>query len=161
MANRVIFVFTLLLAGVYLYATEQLPSLAIGDPLGPKAFPRLLAVGLLFTAVVLLLEIIRGRKREAQASPVLAARETPQDPVGSRAYAIVALVAVWTFFYFLVFERLGFVVATSIYLFVLMTRFNRGKWIANALTAVLFCAGSYYMFTALLGVTLPRGVLAF
>ena len=160
MANRVIFVFTLLLAGVYLYATEQLPSLAIGDPLGPKAFPRLLAIGLLFTAVVLLLEIIRA-KREAQAPRVQAARETPQDPIGRRAYVIVGLVAVWTFVYFLVFERLGYVVATSIYLFVLMIRFNRGKWLANALTAVLFCAGSYYMFTALLGVTLPRGVLAF
>ena len=161
MADRVIFVCTLLLAGVYFYATEQLPSLEIGDPLGPKAFPRLLAIGLIITAVLLLLEIMRARKRRATASPVLTATQAPLEQTDRRAYAIVGLVIVWTFLYFLAFERLGYVVATSVYLFALMAYFNRGKWLANALTAVLFCAGSYYMFTALLGVTLPRGILPF
>ena len=161
MADRVIFVCTLLLAGVYLYATEQLPSLEIGDPLGPKAFPRLLAIGLVITAVVLLLEIVRARKGLATTTPVQAAGKTPHEQHDRRAYAVVSLVTVWTFLYFLAFERLGYVVATGIYLLVLMAYFNRGKWLANALTAVLFCAGSYYMFTALLGVTLPRGVLPF
>jgi hypothetical protein len=32
MADRVIFVCILLLAGLYWWATEQLPSLEIGDP---------------------------------------------------------------------------------------------------------------------------------
>ena len=38
MADRVIFVCTLILAGVYFYATEKLPSLEIGDPLGTQGF---------------------------------------------------------------------------------------------------------------------------
>jgi putative tricarboxylic transport membrane protein len=161
LADRVIFVCTLLLAGVYLYATEQLPSLEIGDPLGPKAFPRLLSIGLVVTAVVLLLEIVRARKRPATAPAVSASAPTPHEQSDRHAYAVVSLVTVWTFLYFLAFEPLGYVVATSLYLFVLMAYFNRGKWLANVLTAVLFCAGSYYMFTALLGVTLPHGVLPF
>ena len=69
MADRVIFVCTLILAGVYFYATEQLPSLEIGDPLGPKAFPRLLGIGLVITAIVLLLEILRARKTTPATAP--------------------------------------------------------------------------------------------
>jgi putative tricarboxylic transport membrane protein len=154
MADRVIFVCILLLAGVYFYATEQLPSLEIGDPLGPKAFPRLLGVTLLITAAILLLELLRAQKRKV-------ARPAPQADQSNRgAYVVIALVTVWTFLFFLVFESLGFVVATSLYLFALTAYFNAGKWVTNALTSVLFCVGSYWMFKVL-GVSLPQGVLPF
>src|SRR6476660_1690005 len=99
MVDRVIFVCTLILAGVYIYATEQLPTLEIGDPLGPKAFPRLLAIGLVITAIVLLVEMVRGRKHKPSAVP-------KAEPVGRAAYFVVAAAAVWTFLYFLVFETL-------------------------------------------------------
>ena len=39
--DRVILVCTVIIALVYLYATTLIPSLEIGDPLGPKAFPDL------------------------------------------------------------------------------------------------------------------------
>ena len=154
MADRVIFVCTLVLAGLYFYATEQLPSLEIGDPLGPKAFPRLLGVGLLVTAVILLLEILRARR----TAPRQAAPSTKGDV---RPYMVVVAVSVWTFLYFLVFERLGYVLATIPYLVALTAYFNRGKWVANVLTAVLFSFASYLMFTKLLGVNLARGLLPF
>ena len=153
MADRVIFVCTLILAGVYFYATEQLPSLEIGDPLGPKAFPRLLGVGLVITAVALLLEILRTRKTApAAAKP---------EPSQRAAQWVVGAAAAWTLLYFLVFEWLGYVIATSVYLLVLTSYFNRGKWLANVLTSVLFSLGSYLMFTKLLGVTLAPGILPF
>jgi putative tricarboxylic transport membrane protein len=57
------------------------------------------------------------------------------------------------------FEALGYVLATSIYLLVLTSYFNRGKWVANVLTSVLFSLISYLMFTKLLGVNLPPGIL--
>jgi len=41
-----------------------------------------------------------------------------------------------------------------------MAWFNRGKWLANTLSAVLFSAGSYVMF-AWLDVRLPSGILPF
>jgi putative tricarboxylic transport membrane protein len=155
MTDRVIFVCTLILAGAYFYATEQLPSLEIGDPLGPKAFPRLLGVGLVITAVVLLFEILRAR-RQAPAAPA-----EPKDPLDRGAQLVVTAAAVWTFLYFLVFETLGYVLATAIYLLALMIYFNKGKWTANVLTAVLFSAGSYLIFTKLLGVNLAPGILPF
>ena len=156
MTERVIFVCTLILAGVYFYATEKLPSLEIGDPLGPKAFPRLLGVGLIVAAIMLLFEMLRARKA-APAAPAAA----PADPKDRKAFLVVAAVAGWTLLYFLMFEPLGYVIATTIYLLVLMCYFNKGKWTANVLTAVLFCTVSYVMFTKLLGVNLARGFLPF
>jgi putative tricarboxylic transport membrane protein len=154
MTDRVIFVCILVLAGVYFYATEQLPSLEIGDPLGPKAFPRLLGVALVITAGILLLEIVRGRRR----APPAPAEE--RDPRTRGAYIVLAAVVVWTFLYILTFESLGYVIATTIYLFALTSYFNAGKWVTNALTCVLFCLGSYWMFK-LLGVNLAQGLLPF
>lgn len=153
MADRVIFVCTLILAGVYFYATERLPSLEIGDPLGPKAFPRLLGIGLVITAIALLLEILRARKTAPAAGEA--------EPSQRVAQWVVGAAAAWTLLYFLVFEWLGYVIATSVYLLVLTSYFNRGKWVANVLTSVLFSLGSYLMFTKLLGVTLAPGILPF
>ncbi len=153
-ADRIIFICILVLAGVYFYATEQLPSLEIGDPLGPKAFPRLLGVCLVITAGVLLLEILRGRKGAHARLPA------EPDPRTRGSYFVVAGVVVWTFLYILAFESLGYILATTIYLFALTSYFNAGKWVTNALTSVLFCMGSYWMFK-ILGVSLAQGVLPF
>jgi putative tricarboxylic transport membrane protein len=152
MADRVIFVCILILAGAYFYATEQLPSLEIGDPLGPKAFPRLLGVALVITAIVLLVEMLRAPKR-----PKLQPKPEEND---RGAYLVIAGVVVWTFLFFLVFEKLGYVIATTLYLIALTSYFNRGRWIANVATAVFFCVGSYWMFKVL-GVNLAQGILPF
>ena len=154
MADRVIFVSILVLAALYFYATEQLPSLEIGDPLGPKAFPRLLGVALVITAGILLLEILRAPKRASRPRTA----EAKQSDRGT--YLMIAGVAVWTFLFFLVFEKLGFVIATTIYLFALMAYFNPRRWVTNALTSVLFCVGSYWMFK-ILGVNLAQGILPY
>jgi hypothetical protein len=44
---------------------------------------------------------------------------------------------------------------------VLTASFNRGRWLSNVLTAVLFSFVSYGVFTRLLAVSLPRGILPF
>lgn len=152
MTDRVIFICTIIIAAIYLYATTLIPSLEIGDPLGPKAFPRLLGVGLLIAAGLLGLEIWKNRK--TAAPPV--ARQ-PQDV---SHFWVIAGVTAWTAGYYLVFEKLGYIVATTIYLFALMMWFRRSGWIINAVTAVLFAGLSYLMFVKL-DVNLPKGFLPF
>lgn len=153
MTDRVIFVCTVLAAAVYLYATTLIPTLEIGDPLGPKAFPRLLGICLLIGAGLLFIEIWKERKI---APPVSDARE----PSDARHLRVLAAVAAWTALYYISFDRAGYVVATSVYLIALTAWFNRGKWIANVATSVLFSALSYYMFLKL-DVRLPQGILPF
>lgn len=154
MADRVIFVCIVVLAAVYFYATAQIPSLEIGDPLGPKAFPRLLGIVLVITGGMLLMEMwrARGKKRQEDASgPV----------VDRRVVMVISGVVVWTALYLSVFELLGYVIATSIYLLGLMAYFHPGRWVTNILSSVLFCVGSYVMFNYVLGVNLTKGILPF
>ncbi len=153
LTDKIIFALTLLLAAVYFYATSQIPSLEIGDPLGPKAFPRMLGIGLLITAGILLMEILQARK----APPP----ETPAEPVEQPQWLLLAGVVFWIALYFGVFTTLGFVISTTVFLLGMTAYFNRGRWTMNVLTSVLFSAGSYFMFTKLLGVSLAQGLLPF
>jgi putative tricarboxylic transport membrane protein len=150
MADRVIFACTIIIAAVYFYATTLIPSLEIGDPLGPKAFPRLLGIGLLIAAGLLFIEMWKDRKQQAPAPAASATRDI-------RHLWILAGVVVWTGVYYALLEKLGYIVDSAIYLFALMSWFNRGKWVANGLTAVLYSVLSYVMFVKL-DVNLPRGV---
>ncbi len=154
MADRVILACTVVVAVIYLYATTQIPTLAVGDPLGPKAFPRLLGIALLLAAGLLALELWRDRRKQ---------RAQPSEPqvvprVDWHVAGVLFMVVFWTGCYFLVFEKLGYVVATAIYLLPLMAWFNRGKWVANIASTVLFVVLTYFMFVKL-EVRLPPGVL--
>src|SRR4029450_13678695 len=130
MTDRVIFVCTIIIAAVYLYATTLIPSLEIGDPLGGKALPRLLGIALLVAAVMLALEIWRRSAEQKEAAAAA--------PFDMPIVWVLLAVSVRTAVYYAVFQMLGYVVATTIYLLALMAWFNRGKWIANVLSALLF-----------------------
>jgi len=154
MANRITAVFAVVLAALYVYATKQLPALEISDPLGPKVFPYLIGTGLLLSAVALLVQTLRAKKPERT--------DEKQDISGEgHHYWVVGAVVICTGVYLAVFEWLGYAISTSLYLLMLMAYFHRGKWASNILTSVLYSFISYWMFTKLLGVLLPRGILPF
>ena len=153
LADRLILACTIAVAVIYLYATTLIPVLAIGDPLGPKAFPRLLGIALLIAPGFLALELWRARGRKA---------EDPQPPAAplfeGKVIAVLVVVAIWTGAYYLVFEPLGYILATTAYLLPMMAWFNRGRWVANVSSTVFFVAFTYFLFVKL-EVRLPQGVL--
>jgi putative tricarboxylic transport membrane protein len=153
-ADRIIVVFTILLAAVYFYATEQIPTLDIGDPIGPKAIPRFLGIALLITAGLLILEI-RMASRKNQVAEASVADKEKSEP------KLVTIIVIFTALYFAAFEWLGYAIATAIYLNVLMAYFNKGKIKTNFLTATLFSFGSYLVFTKLFDTPLAPGILPF
>ena len=151
-SDKLIVLATLVLAALYWFATEQINEPLIGDPIGPKAIPRLLIIGLLIAAVLLWLETLASRKTRAPAM-------TADNPV-RRPFFILALLG-GTLAYFLLFSWLGYAIATTLYLYALMAIFNPGKTRANALTATGFSFGSYLAFTRLFGAQIPAGLLPF
>jgi putative tricarboxylic transport membrane protein len=153
MADRIILACAVLLAAVYLYATTLIPTLEIGDPLGPKAFPRLIGIVMLIAAGMLGLEMWRERGKSAAQGGGAALFEP-------RVAKVITGVAIWVGIYYATLEPLGYILATCAFLFPLMAWFNRGKWLANALSTVAFAAMTYWLFVAL-DVRLPRGVLPF
>lgn len=151
MYDRVVAVCALLLAAAYFYGTAEIPAPQIGDPLGPRAFPLLLGIALVGAAGLLWLEQ-RKQRRDRPGGEGAA--------LDGRSVRMVALVSAWIALYYAVLEQLGYVVATTVFLFALMAWFHRGQWLANTLASTLFALASYFLFLAL-DVALPRGVLPF
>lgn len=156
LADRIIFVAILGLAAVYFYATAKIRTFDFGDPIGPRTFPQLLCVGLLVAAAMLVFEMVAARRAKSAAET---GHVRPSG--GERHILVVSTIAVITGIYFVLFVPLGYLLATTIYLLGLTAYFNRGKWLANGLTSVLYCVFSYLIFTKVLGVSLPAGVLPF
>lgn len=154
LADRVILACTVIIAVVYLYASTQIPMLEIGDPLGPKAFPQLLGIALLIACAFLAWEILRAR--HVQPAP----EQATEPKFEGRVIRVLLVIVAWTSVYYMVFEELGFIVATALYLLPMMVWFNRGRWMANVLSAVLFAVGTYFLFVKL-EVRLPQGILPF
>ena len=153
-SDKLIVLATVLLAAVYWFATEQINEPLIGDPIGPKAIPRLLIIGLLIAAGLLWLETLAGRKTGA-------ADTNADSPPAARQPFFMLSMVVSTLAYFFLFSWLGYALATALYLYALMAIFNPGKTRANALTAVGFSFGSYLAFTRLFGAQIPAGLLPF
>ena len=152
--DRIILAVTVILSVIYLYASTQIPVLEIGDPLGPKAFPQLLGIAMLITCGFLAAEIWRARHNDEEQ----AAAEAPQ--FDGKVVPVLLVVVLWTGIYYLSFETLGYILGTALYLLPMMAWFNRGKWIANIASALLFVGLTYFMFVKL-EVRLPQGVLPF
>ena len=163
--DKFIVLATVLLAAFYWFATEQINEPLIGDPIGPKAIPRLLIIGLLIAAVLLWLETLAGAKAKARAqatNKAFAGETSPQEAsAGAKGYLFIAAMVLSTLGYFFLFNWLGYALATALYLYALMAIFNPGKTRANALTAAGFSFGSYLAFTRLFGAQIPAGLLPF
>lgn len=153
LTDRVILVLTVIIAVIYLYASTQIPLLAIGDPLGPKAFPQLLGIALLIAAGFLALELRRARGKTSEPP------EEPSEPLfDMKVIPVLLVVVLWTGIYYLSFEWFGYLLGTVLYLLPMTMWFNRGRWIANVLSTVLFATFTYFLFVKL-EVRLPQGLL--
>ena len=139
----------LLLAAAYLYATWALPTMAIGDPLGPKAFPYLLGILLVMSSALLLLEsLTRNRVSDEARGRV----SRPRTVAGAAAASCL---------FFALLEPLGYLIAFTLYLFLVMLWLHRKRPITCLAVAVLFTLGSYALFVKGLGISLPKGLVYF
>lgn len=143
---------TCFLAGVYLYATSRIPTVEFVDPMGPKAFPILLGILLMAAGFSLWIDatFLKPRSREKRG-----------ESKGRKNLWVVGAVACWTLIYYMFFEQLGYLLSSSIYLYTLLSYFNRSKWLVNAGISVLFTFGFYALLVKVLQAELPRGLLYF
>ncbi len=151
MADAVLALVTVLGAVVYLYADWHLPNLTFGDPLGPKAFPAMIGIGLLLSGLLLAFETWQKPRRRAKPAPTQATH---------RHALILTGMAAWTAVYYTAFEPVGYVLATAVYLFGLLAYFNRGRHLLNLTVALGFTACAYAVFVRFLGVMMPGGLFA-
>ena len=110
---------------------------SFGDPLGPAAFPQMLAVP---TALLSLFLILRP-----DPEPVWAERRQ-----GLLQIVTIGVLIAYAFF----LEDLGFVLATTIAV-IAMSRLLGANWLKSAISGVVMAVGLFVLFDTLLGLPLP------
>jgi hypothetical protein len=141
-----------LCAGAYgFYFSVQLPMGRWNEP-GPGVFPFTLSLLLLASGVAWFIRGKRATKEEGGGKrgdryPVIKNLATPVKIVGLTALLILA------------FNRVGYLVAASLYLFVLFFWVSRYRVIVSILLALSIGVGSWFFFQKVLAVQLPKGTL--
>lgn len=150
MGDRGVGLATLLFGGALLALTLQLPESMLGDPMGPRLWPAVLAVTFLLLGVALFVSGRGWRPGRAQGAPDPRALDNRL-----RFWGVVAI----TILYPALLTPLGYLVATALALLALLAIYNPGRWLTNGAVAVGFSAASYLLFHRLLGVYMPSGLL--
>lgn len=146
--------FGFVVAMVYGMAASRLSIPAFSDPVGPRLFPYIVAAGMCLASLALIVEHFAIKQRTADASK--AEGEEP-DGVITVAFAALGMLAV----YYVVFDYLGFLVATALFLIAFLSYSNRGQWTVNILVALLFPIAAYLLLDTAFGARLPDGILDF
>lgn len=152
MGNAVIVVVGGVICGVYLFSAIQIPS-TVGDPIGPRSFPYIISAGLFISLGWLILETLRERL-------IACADDSDESKVYDVSELFVlGIVVVSSLIYIQSLEFLGFIIATSIYLFALSSLLDLKRWRLNAVVAVTVSLSLFGLFVKVLSANLPAGSL--
>lgn len=135
-------IFAVVWFGICVLIVVQMVSLTVPfayEPVGPRAFPLLLACLMASCCVALALKPDPGIQWPAKGV------------LGRGCFLVLVLLA-----YAQVFETLGFPLATSLMAWMVSLLFG-ARWWSALLTAVSIGIGGYWVFDRLLEVSLPAG----
>jgi putative tricarboxylic transport membrane protein len=139
--------FFMIVGFIYLVSTLNLPKARLGDPNGPMYFPMIIALVLIGASAVYFFQEWKLRKEEFKDFRLIKEGKAPFYLITT-----IVLMLIYTF----LFERIGFLFSTILFLGGLMFLLNgRKKWIYNIIIAVVFSIVTWYSFAVLLQVSLP------
>jgi len=103
----------------------------------------------------------RAPSQAATLAPSEAAPRSHDDIRKGRHQTVVLLaMVVWTALYYTAFEPVGYLVSTAVFLGGLLSYFHRGHYRTNLLVALGFVVIVDLVFSRLLNVPLPAGILS-
>jgi putative tricarboxylic transport membrane protein len=140
-----------ILAAGYVLAATELRMPAFSDPMGPRVVPYMIGAGLLLSSLALVVE------HAASHRPKHSWKVDVDTPLPTITLLTLGLLAV----YYVVFDYLGFILATALLLLALLSMTNRGRWATNIALSVAFPIGAYLLLATLLGAKLPLGLIQF
>ncbi|MBQ0833129.1 tripartite tricarboxylate transporter TctB family protein [Marinobacter sp.] len=139
-ADRILGIALIGLAALAAFNASQFEVMFSYEPVGPKAFPILLAT--ILAGLSLALVFRPGENGE-----------WPDKHVVLRLLAVLAVLLV----YAMLFTRLGFMI-TTFFAVLFLARLFEATWQKALVAGVLMSVGSYYLFTLGLGISLPTGL---
>ncbi|MFD2924945.1 tripartite tricarboxylate transporter TctB family protein [Halobacillus naozhouensis] len=140
-------VFFILFSIVFLIASLNLPKANLGNPNAPIYFPAGLSVIMLIFSVIYFFQELKNLHKENEYIKQILSGRTPK---------LIGFTLLFGAIYALLFDRIGFLFSTIIYLGALLFYINGlKKWLVNIMVTIIFSFASWYAFSVLLGVSLP------
>jgi putative tricarboxylic transport membrane protein len=139
-------IFLILLSFSFLIGSMNLPKANLGNPNGPLYFPIGLSVFMLIFSIFYFFQEWKSISVHNEDIKLLLKGRTPK---------LIGLTVIYGGIYALIFERLGFLFSTILFLGALLFTVNGRKIVVNLIVAISFSFLSWYAFSVLLGVSLP------
>jgi putative tricarboxylic transport membrane protein len=128
---------------LYLWQVISMPSASIGDPLGPKAFPLLLGILMILLGISIFFKPGEG----------------VEISFGKKTLGSVMGLAVLLGVYGYTLPWIGYLLGTFLFLSITSRLLGEKSWILNILLSAGVSLGIYGLFTRILGIPLPLGII--
>lgn len=147
--NLVSSIITIAVGLTYMIMAFNFPDATVGRPMEPKIFPIMLGIALTILGLALLIqELMKIQKNKD--------KETIKLSFGNNGKKI-AITVVNAIVYAILFNILGYVLSTIIFLEVELLIFGGLKsWKVSTIVSVLFSVIAFIIFNTLLGLYLPK-----
>lgn len=140
----------ILIGVVYGWQAWRLPRAMFGDPTGHLVYPVILGITMTILGLILMVKELRAK---GPKNP----KDSPKFGKLTRHGREIAMAIGASLVYALIFEPIGYVFSTILYLGAVLFIVNgRAKIMRSVLVAVVFSVGVYVLFSVLLGIQLPR-----
>ncbi len=141
-------ILSLLIGLIYTILALLLPDASIGRAAEPKFFPLSLGILMILLSAALLYDEMNKRKKEDKTQNVSFTLDSNLKKIG--------LTCLFSILYAILFDKLGYVISTILFLEGELFLFNGfKKWKINTMVVLIFSLFIYILFSKLLGVYLP------
>ncbi|WP_304159958.1 tripartite tricarboxylate transporter TctB family protein [Fusobacterium ulcerans] len=145
MLETVFSAFLCIVSAFIFYSSTQFNMAFIGNSgLGPDFFPKVIAVILFILSVMLFVGSIKNKDKKSIYNPNM-----------KYTFMVIFAFAVYIF----LIDRIGYLVSTVIFAFVVITILKSKSKILNIVFAIAFPIALYLLFTYAFKVSLPTGLL--
>lgn len=144
----------LVFSGVLFIGAQQVKTLAVSS-IGSGFFPSVVAILLAITSVFIIIGGIAQAKKPDKASDKAKAEEKP------RVWGVIGTFALMAF-YAILLPKLGFLITTTVYLFVqinILSPNESRKQFLFGIISVISAVSIYYLFVSVFHLMLPAGIL--
>lgn len=131
----------LLVGIIFLVESQKISDSAYGSSVGPKIFPMWLGIILMLLSIRLIYETFKYKSEESG-----------KEKLQYKKFIIIFGSAL---LYAFLLEKIGYVISTFLFLLVAFQTVERGKVIYSVIISAVFSVGVYYLFSELLGGSLP------
>jgi len=156
--DRVASVIVALFSVTYLVASFYIKKPVYHQQLGPDGFPK--AVGFLMTALSIIYMVqafLVGIKEDEARAAAIGAEEKVEEKANLVKMGTIVLVMMA---YAALFTVLGYAISTFLAFFGGLMVLDRKKWLRDLIIAFIASFGLYFVFSLVLRVELPAGLLA-